>query len=52
MGLFYDIVDMLVTDNWVVGTGTYILVIFYYKWTSDGLFVPVKYSDFSNAVHL
>lgn len=52
MGLFYDIVDMLVADNWVAATGTYLLVISYYKWTSDGLFVPVKFSDFSKMVHL
>jgi len=52
MGLFYDIVDMLVADTWVSGTGTYILVIFCYKWTLDGPFMPVKFSDFSKTVHL
>jgi len=52
VGLFYDIVDMLVAGNWAGGTGTYVLVISYYKWTSDGLFLPAKFSDFSKAVHL
>jgi hypothetical protein len=52
MGLFYDIVDMLVADNWVAGTGTYVLIISCYKSTLDGLLVSVKFSDFHNTVHV
>ena len=43
---------MLVADNWMAVIGTYVSVISYYKWTSGGLFVPMKFSDFSKNVHL